>query len=151
LPALIALVQDAAGAPIAIHRTFISRDGRKATVQPPKASLGPLWGGAIRLHDHDPDNPLVIAEGIETAASAGCLMGFPAWAAISAGNLAKGLVLPPEARRVVIAVDPDGAGRAAARDAWIRWRAEGREVQVAVPDGEGDFNDLLRNREAAHG
>jgi putative DNA primase/helicase len=51
------------------------------------------------------DKPLVIGEGIETAASAGLLMGTPAWAAISAGNMAKGLVLPPEVRRVVIAAD----------------------------------------------
>ena len=52
---------------------------------------------------------------------------------LSAGNLAKGLALPPEARRVVIAADPDDAGRKAARDAWIRWRAEGRDVRIASP------------------
>ena len=84
-----------------------------------------------------------MGEGIETAASAGLLMAVPAWAAISAGNLAKGLTLPPEARRVVIAADPDQTGRTAARDAWLRWTAEGREVSVAVPDGVSDFNDLL--------
>jgi putative DNA primase/helicase len=78
-------------------------------------------------------------------------MGFPAWAALSAGNLAKGLVLPPEARRVVIAADPDDAGRTAAREAWLRWKAEDREVQIAMPDRESfDFNDLLRAREADH-
>ena len=93
----------------------------------------------------------MIGEGIETSASAGRLMNLPAWAAISAGNLAKGLVLPPDAGRVVIAADPDEPGRVAARDAWIRWRAEGREVRIATPDGDGDFNDLLRTRETAHG
>jgi putative DNA primase/helicase len=151
LPAMIALVSDPAGNPVAVHRTFLTWDGRKATVEPVKASLGPIWGGAIQLHPIEPDKPLVIAEGIETAASASCLIAAPAWAAISAGNMAAGLVLPPEARRVVIAADPDDAGRKAARDAWIRWRAEGREVQIAMPDGSGDFNDLLRMREAAHG
>ena len=120
-----------------------SRDGRKATVTPVKASLGPIWGGAIRLQDPDPGQSIVIGEGIETSASAGCLMGLPAWAAISAGNLANALVLPPEVRRVVIAADPDDAGRRAARDAWIRWTAEGRKVRIALPDGAGDFNDLL--------
>jgi putative DNA primase/helicase len=151
LPAMIALVSDPSGNPVAVHRTFLTRDGRRATVEPVKASLGPIWGGAIRLQPIEPDKPVVVAEGIETAASGGLLMGLPAWAGINAGNVAKALVLPPEARRVVIAADPDDAGRKAARDAWIRWRAEGREVRVAVPDGAGDFNDLLRNREAARG
>jgi Toprim domain len=63
--------------------------------------------------------------------------------------MAKGLMLPPEARRVVIAADPDKAGSSAARDAWERWTAEGRFVQIATPDGSGDFNDLLMIREAA--
>ena len=101
-------------------------------------------GGSIRLHSFVSGMPLVIGEGIETSASAGRLMGLPAWAAISAGNLAKGLLLPPEARSVVIAADPDEAGRAAARDAWLRWKAEGRDVRIATPAGKDDFNDLLR-------
>jgi putative DNA primase/helicase len=151
LPALVALVTDVAGAPISIHRTFLARDGTKARIEPAKASLGPFWGGAIRLQPVAADVPLVIGEGIESSASAGHLMGFPAWAAISAGNLAKGLILPPEARHVVIAADPDEAGQRAARDAWLRWRAEGRNVQIATPDAAGDFNDLLRAREAGNG
>jgi putative DNA primase/helicase len=151
-PAMVALVSDMSGVGVAVHRTYLRRDGTgKADVEPSRAALGPIWGGVIRLYDHDSGKPLVVGEGIETAASAGFLMGFPAWAAISAGNLAKGLVLPPEVRRVMIAADPDEPGRDAARDAWIRWRAEGREVQIATPDGPGDFNDLLRMREVAHG
>jgi phage/plasmid primase-like uncharacterized protein len=150
-PAMVALVCDAAGQPVAVHRTYLRRDGiGKANVEPTKASIGPVWGGAIRLYSTAADKPLVIAEGIETAGAAGRLMGLPAWAAISAGNLAKGLVLPAEARRVVIAADPDDAGRKAAREAWLRWRAEGREVSIALPDGTGDFADLLMAREVNH-
>ncbi len=133
-----------------MHRTYLARDGRKASAEPVKASLGPIWGGAIRLNDHDPDLPLTIGEGVETAGAAGVLLGLPVWAAISAGNLAKGLALPPEVRRVVIAADPDDAGRKAARDAWIRWRAEGRDVRIALPDGVADFNDLLIARGDNH-
>ncbi len=147
---MVALVIDVTGAPIAVHRTYLTRDGLKADVEPAKASLGPVWGGAIRLEELVDGLPLVIGEGIETAASAGRLTGFPGWAGISAGNMARGLVLPPEVHRVVIATDPDKAGRAAARDAWTRWRAEGRVVQVAVPRGAGDFNDILRQQEAVH-
>lgn len=149
-PALIALVSAPDGTPLAVHRTFITRDGRKAKMAPVKASLGPVWGGAIRLNDHEPDRPLAIGEGIESAGAAGVLLGLPAWAALSAGNMAKGLVLPPEVRRIVIAADPDGPGREAARDAWIRWRAEGREVRVALPSGPDDFNAMLTARGGNH-
>jgi hypothetical protein len=148
---MIALVTNVAGEPLGIHRTYLGREGSKACVEPVKASLGPVWGGAIRLDSLRPGVPLVIGEGIESSASAGRLMGFPAWAAISAGNLAKGLVLPLEARRVVIAADPDDAGRNAARAAWVRFKAEGRDVQIALPYREGcDFNDLLLARDGRH-
>jgi putative DNA primase/helicase len=149
-PAMIALVSGPAGEALAVHRTYVTRDGRKAAVTPVKASLGPIWGGAIRLGVLDTGRPLVIGGGIETAASAGRLTGLPAWAAISAGNLSKGLGLPREARHVLIAADPDKAGRDAARDAWTRWTAEGREVRIAIPDGDGDFNHLLIARELNH-
>ncbi len=149
--AMIALVCDVAGTPLGIHRTFLAQDGSKSRVEPAKASLGPVWSGAIRLHEIYDGKPLVIGEGIESSASAGRLMGLPAWAAISAGNLAKGLLLPPQPRSVVIAADPDVHGREAARAAWHRWKAEGRDVRIATPEREGcDFNDLLLSREAAN-
>ena len=154
--AMMAAVTDVNGALLGVHRTFLSRDGQKADLDPVKASLGPIWGGAIRL---DPvAAELVIAEGIETAASAALLLGLPAWAAISAGNMARGLVLPPEVRAVVIAADPDSAGRDAAQNAAARWQGEGRRVRIAMPNVAGqDFNDLLMTRpagapaEVAHG
>lgn len=147
LPALVALVASVDGRTVAVHRTFLARDGRgKASVLPDRASLGPVWGGAIRLAEAAPDGAVVIGEGIESAASAGRLLGLPAWAAISAGNLARGLVLPPFVRRVVIAVDPDPPGDAAGREASDRWLRAGLAVQLARPTGHGDFNDLLRAR-----
>ncbi len=160
LPAMIALVTDAADLPVAIHRTFLATDGSgKANAEPQKASLGPIWTGAIRLDPVAPE--IVIAEGIETAASADRLLNLPAWAAVSAGNLATGLVLPPEVRRLTIAADNDPPtpggqhpGQDAARSAWFRWRGEGREVRIFVPDRTGsDFNNVLLARlarETAH-
>ncbi len=141
-PAMLALVQDVDGTPIAVHRTYITRGGRKADAVPVKAAVGPIWGGAIRLDLAAAE--LVIGEGIETSASAGRLLGLPAWAAIAAGNLAQGLRLPPQVRSVVIAADADGPGRRAAEDAAARWQAEGRRVRIATPDVPGaDFNDIL--------
>jgi phage/plasmid primase-like uncharacterized protein len=144
LPALVALVQDVTGAPIAAHRTYLRRDGTgKASVEPAKATLGPVWGGAIRLDAIAEE--LVLAEGIETSASAGRLLNLPAWSAVSAGNLAQGLVLPAGVRRVTIAADHDGPGERAAQRAALRWQREGRTVRIARPDKPGaDFNDLLR-------
>ena len=143
LPAMIAAVSDAAGDLVAVHRTYLdAATARKARVEPAKASLGPIWGGSVRLHAVAAE--LVIGEGIETAASAGKLLQLPAWAAISAGNLARGLVLPQEVTSIVIAADSDDAGQDAARSAWSRWTSEGRTVRIATPDRHGaDFNDIL--------
>ncbi|WP_234731206.1 DUF7146 domain-containing protein [Acidocella facilis] len=153
-PAMVALVQDVAGAPVAVHRTYLAQDGTKARLEPPKASLGPIWGGAIRLAPAAPH--IVIGEGIETAASAGGLLALPAWAAISAGNLASGLILPPEVEAVTVAADDDGLnaqrrnpGLDAAEAAARRWKAEGRAVRIVKANMPGqDFNDILMAREA---
>jgi putative DNA primase/helicase len=143
LPAMMALVSDVAGNPMALHRTYLKPDGTgKADADPPRAGLGAHAAGAIRLHPVAPE--IVIGEGIETSASAGRLLGLPAWAAISAGNLAKTLILPPEVRSVMIAADPDPPGMRAANAAAERWRAEGRRVHIATPNKPGcDFNNLL--------
>ena len=167
LNAMVAQVVDAADKPLGVHRTYLNRDGSaKASVMPDRASLGPVWGGAVRLHalgdlaaKYDaPDAlsalpDLVIGEGVESAASAGLLLNLPAWAALSAGNLAKGLILPASVRHVIIAADNDPRarnghwpGQEAAQAAQARWRAEGRAVRIAMPDRRGDFNDVLQAR-----
>jgi putative DNA primase/helicase len=145
LPALVGQIVDVTGQHIADHRTYLARNGQgKANVTPQKASLGPLWGGAIRLQPYEPGKPLIIGEGIETAASAGLLIGGPSWAAISAGNMAKGLILPPNILEIIIAADADGPGLRAASVAQARWQAEGRTVKIATPNKTGrDFNHLL--------
>jgi len=147
---MVTLLTDAQGTRCAIHRTYLLKDGSgKAHVIPAKASLGQIWGCAIRL---DPaGRELVVGEGVETAASAGLLLGLPAWSACSAGNLARGLVLPSCIRSVVIAVDRDPPGEKAAEDASHRWQAEGRRVRLAWPALNGtDFNDVLVARQTCH-
>jgi putative DNA primase/helicase len=143
LPAMLAQVVDVSGKPVALHRTYLHRNGAgKADIEPSRASLGPVAGGAIRLDAAAEE--LAIGEGIESAASAGVLLGLPAWAAVSAGNLGRTLSLPPEVRSVVIAADADPPGRRAAEAASTRWQAEGRRVRIAVPHRPGaDFNDVL--------
>ncbi|MBR0653651.1 DUF7146 domain-containing protein [Plastoroseomonas arctica] len=148
LPAMVAAVT-LPGSPevIAIHRTFLAADGSgKAAVDTPKKTQGGIGGGVIALEPVTSAGPLVIAEGIETALSARLLLGSgAAWAAIAAGNFAK-ILLPEEARDVIIAADPDPVGQREAWAAATRWRAEGRSVKVATPPAGQDFNDMLRAR-----
>lgn len=140
LPALIALVQGVDGGPVGIHRTYLRRDGSgKADIEPPRAALGPVRGGAVRLDPAAPE--ITIGEGVESSASAGRMLHLPAWAAISAGNMGLALDLPAQVRSVAVAADPDPPGRRAAAAAWRRWTREGRRVRIVTPRG-GDFNDI---------
>ncbi len=145
LPAMVCLVRDGNGDVCAVHRTFLNPDGTKANVEPNKASIGSFVGGAIRIIPVESE--MVVAEGLETAASAGAMLGLPAWSAIACGNLGYSLVLPSAVRSVVIAADHDRPGRRAAARAAQRWRAEGCTVQIIQPDLPGqDFNDIMRDR-----
>ena len=146
LPCMLALLHDLAGELVAVHRTFLAPGGTgKAAVEPVRMTLGDVRGAAVQLYPAAPH--LVVAEGIETALAAAELLGLPAWAATSAGNLGDAMALPPEVREVTIAADNDPPGRRAAKNAAARWRAEGRAVRVAMPDKPGaDFNDVLRER-----
>ena len=147
LPTLVALVTDVDDRPVAIHRTSLRHGGRgKALVNQPKLSLGPTSGGAIRLAPFDPSRELMIGEGIETCLSA-MVGGGQAWSAVSAVNLARNLVLPTEARDIVLLADNDPAGEEAVLTAARRWKGEGRRVRIARPPaGFNDFNDLLMGK-----
>lgn len=146
-PVMLAAVTDCAGDLRALHRTYLTAEGRgKAPVEPTKMMLGTVGGCAVHLGDAG--ERLAIAEGIETTLSITHATGIPAWAALSAGGIT-GLALPPLplAREVIICADHDenGVGQRAADTAAGRWLAEGRRVRVALPPRAGqDFNDLLR-------
>ena len=145
-PGLVALVtRGPDGQPLAIHRTFLSRDGSgKATVSPQKMMHGPCRGGAVRLFS-SADPVLMVGEGIETCLAAMQATGSPAWAALSTSGL-RTLELPTEIREVIVLADGDEAGEAAALDAARRWNSEGRAVRIARPPSGMDFNDVLLGR-----
>ncbi len=144
-PVMVALVTNGAdGTPLAIHRTFLARDGGgKAPVDPQKMMLGPCRGGAVRLAD--PGDVLMVGEGIETCLAAMLASGHPAWAALSTSGL-RGLDLPKDVRDVIVLADGDEAGEAAARDCALRWKRQGRRVRIARPPQGMDFNDMLPRR-----
>ena len=146
LPAMLALALDVHGNPIGVHRIYLTLDGRKAGVEPVKATLGTVEGGCVRLGPHAPE--IAIAEGVETAGAASVLLGLPAWAAVTCGNLKRNVALPDAVRSVVIGADNDAPGIEAARAAAARWKAEGRRVRIAMPDRLGeDFADVIARRE----
>ena len=141
-PALVALVSRGSdNEPLAIHRTFLARDGSgKAPINPQKMMLGPCGGGAVRLGE--PSTVLMVGEGIETCLSAMQATGDPAWAALSTSGL-KALNLPENVREVIVLADGDDVGEAAARECALRWQREGRRVRIARPPRGQDFNDML--------
>ena len=165
-PAMVALVTNGADAtPLAIHRTFLARDGSsKAPVDPQKMMLGPCRGGVVRLGDlrgagaadaadADPSGRplatrsiiggvLMVGEGIETCLAAMQATGHPTWAALSTTGL-RALDLPEDVRDVIVLADGDAAGEAAARDCAWRWKRQGRRVRIARPPQGTDFNDML--------
>ena len=147
-PAIVALVtHGGTGSPIAIHRTFLARNGDgKAPVDPAKMMLGPCRGGVVRLAEAG--DVLMIGEGIETCLAAMQATGNPAWAALSTSGL-RSLNLPRDRLYVIVLADGDEPGEAAAHDAARRWKREGRRVRIARPPMGMDFNDLLRARTVA--
>ena len=144
-PAIVTLVtRGATGLPIAIHRTFLARDGRgKAPVDPAKMMLGPCRGGVVRLCE--PGDMLMVGEGIETCLAAIQATGKPAWAALSTSGL-RSLDLPRDIRDVIVLADGDEPGEAAAQHCARRLTHEGRRVRIARPPNGTDFNDLLKAR-----
>ncbi len=139
---MVALVtRGSDGTPIAVHRTFLARDGRsKAQVTPSKMMLGPCRGGVVRLGLIR--GRLMIAEGIETALSAMQATAQPAWAALLTSGL-RTLELPADVGDVVVLADGDDPGEAAAVHCAWRWKREGRRVRIARPPQGLDFNDML--------
>jgi putative DNA primase/helicase len=143
-PAMVALVTRGRDTPLAIHRTFLARDGGgKAPVDPQKMMLGPCRAGAVRLAT--PCDVLMVGEGIETCLAAMRATGHPAWAALSTAGL-RNLDLPGDVRDVIVLADGDDPGEAAARDCASRWKREGRRARIARPPQGMDFNDLLIGR-----
>lgn len=151
-PAMIGAVQRPTDSRVSgIHRTYLDAAGNgKAFDGDSKLSLGTLSGGAVRLAALQPEQWLIIGEGIESTLSAMQATGFPGWAALSTSGM-KSLILPSTVRMVLIAADNDasGAGEAAAKTAAARWLEDGRRVRIAMPpEPETDFNDLLQRGEA---
>jgi hypothetical protein len=131
---------------MAVHRTWLLPDGRdKAPVNPKKMMLGRVLGGGIQLAE--PAKTMVVAEGLETALSVLQETGLPVWAGLSTSGMV-GLALPalPLGQQIIIACDNDPAGLKAADQAAENWTKQGRDVRLAIPPSNKDFNDLITGK-----
>lgn len=162
-PAMLALVNDMVGNPVAVHRTYLEqRDGCwvKARMACPKKVLGDYAGSAINiwsgtgprggkaasLPSCPPDTHVYITEGIEDALSAVTLIPHARIiAAISLSNIG-GVHLPKNVSRVTLIADKDEneAARAQLERAIGQHSAAGRAVHLwQNKHGGKDLNDLL--------
>jgi hypothetical protein len=154
LPAMVCLVQHVKRGPVAVSCTYLRPDGSAKADIPKndqKAFFGPVGGGAVHFGEPRKDQWLVLGEGIESTLSVVQPCRLPGWACLSAGGL-RSIVLPPEARLVLICADHDrnGVGQRAASEAAQRFLAEGRRVKLALPPQTGtDFNDVLAGNAAS--
>lgn len=152
-PAMLAALTNPHGELVAIHRTWLTPEGRKADVPGPVKKLtptcGPLAGAGIALFS-GPDawGRIGIAEGIETALAASLGAGLPVCAAYSANNLAA-WCWPTGTRRLVIFADHDQAGQKAAQALLMRAQAAGVQAIVRTPSEPGlDWCDVWAQRDA---
>lgn len=143
-PALLAAIVDAAGELQGVQATLLSRHGvTKAAVTTPRRVIGKLMGGAVRLSEGG--DVLLVGEGVETMMSASAELALPAWALLTADNLA-GFVAPDLVQRLVVAVDDDEAGHLAFAALKAR-----HTIPVDVerpPGGASDWNAWACAREA---
>jgi len=150
-PGMIAMVCDQHGKPATLHRTYLTKDGKKAFAEKCRKMMpGELpKGGAIRLRPMEADRKLGVAEGIETALSAGYLNSVPVWSTTSEALL-QVWQPPKEAKHVVVFGDSDlnFVGQNAAYALAKRLAIEnGLKVEVIIPDRAGyDWNDVLLQR-----
>lgn len=140
-PALLAAIQDAAGAFTAVEVTYLAANGGRASdLRLPRKTVGPAPGGcAVRLDPADAE--MLVGEGVFTTLSATEWFGLPGWALLSTRNLRAWS--PPEGvRSVLIAADRGKDGEASAGQLHGRLVQAGVAASIALPPAPwGDWNE----------
>ncbi len=172
-PAMLALMRDEKGNPVAIHRTWLDpKSSKKAPVSKAKKLTQSLDAGhaAIQLFPVGPDGVLGIAEGIETGLAARELANqgyfgpevpasIPVWATFSSANISN-FKVPENGESVKVLIffadnDANGTSVHAINAAKERLQASHPDIRVLVfmPKDVGyDWLDVLnqtKHRKAA--
>ena len=147
-PALIARVYHMHYGLCAFQATYLKWDGsdrERGFGDRGRITFGAQKGGAVWIGRPQPNEEIVIAEGLETLLSAMKLLNLGCGAAaLGAWSHMQELVLPSNVRNICVAADNDEAGHGVAKHAPRLWRTKGRKVRVVMPDKAGeDFNDVL--------
>jgi hypothetical protein len=145
-PCLIGLMRDVlTDEPRAIHRTALN-EGVKS---PPRRTLGPLRGAAVKLWPLTSET-LAVGEGIETVLAAATRLKWreplqPAWALTVANNVARFPIIERVKHlRILVDNDESGVGPRKSNLCAVTWRAAGRDVILLTPKEKGaDFNDVI--------
>jgi putative DNA primase/helicase len=151
-PVMLGAVTDKEGKLLALHRTFVTDVGHKASVENPKKltrASGTIAGASIKLRPPEIIEgklTLGVAEGIETALA--CWLGaqVPTWSCVSANGI-NTFNWPPDLERLVIFADHDlsGVGQVAANALAARAAAAGLEVRILIPTTAGaDWLDVYQ-------
>lgn len=146
LPALVARVVNNLNRAVGVHVTYLAADGAgKAAIETPRKLVGAEFNGACVRLGVGPH--VIVAEGIESALSAGDALNLSPVAALSAGGV-KSWRSYEGVHQVTFAPDQDasGVGMKSARDAAERLFMEGVAVVgfAIPPGGHNDWNDAAR-------
>lgn len=136
-PAMVAAITAPEGELTAVEVTYLAPGGaRDPRLRTPRKMVGLVPpGSAVRLARQAP--AMVVGEGVMSVLSASERFALPAWALLSACNLA--VWTPPVGtRRVVVAADRGTPGEAAAARLVRRLRARRVEGVLAPPPDEAE-------------
>lgn len=141
------------GWPTGGQRILVTPSGRPSGVKPRKSSFGQVGGSPARFpaRSGKESEPLVVAEGPESALSVRQVIGLECWAVFGVTNFKSALL--PAGRTVILAPDRDGrdsnAGREFRRAVSVQ-RKRGADLLIAdAPERDGsgkDLNDTLRRK-----
>ena len=144
--AVTALATDSDGNVLAVHQIYVTADGAKAPLDVIKRTNKLTDGWSKRAAVRCPGaNPLVLAEGIETALSVWQATGHETWACLGIANIGHAPV--PEEEQVYRCARwrcrRQSRDRAAPQSHGQARRRRGVHVRLAEPPRGKDFNDVL--------
>jgi hypothetical protein len=142
-PAMLAEITDpVTGEFLALQRTALTPEGRKADIEPQKATIGSSAGGAVVIGDLSRAEFVAEGEGVETVLSATSVCDLAGIATLSSSTI--GCVPLPQSTTSVVILGEHGSEHRA-EEAAKRRHAEGRRVFVAYPPDKEhkDLNDFL--------